>query len=134
MTKLLSEEEATGKAKEVLADIKASFGMVPNFFKAQAALDPDWLELNWNRVKTIMVQQRALDRKTKELIALAVSSVNRCEYCSLAHEAMALMNGATEQEITETREVVELFESFNSIADSLRVPCDISPEMAGGSD
>ena len=130
MTKLLSEEEATGKAKDIFEEIKGAFGMVPNFFKAQAAVDPDWLELNWNRVKKIMLTEGALDRKTKELIALAVSLVNRCEYCSLAHEAMAIMVGATDEAIIEAKEVVELFASFDAIADSLRIPCDITPEMA----
>jgi alkylhydroperoxidase/carboxymuconolactone decarboxylase family protein YurZ len=56
--------------------------------------------------------------------------VNRCEYCSLAHEAMAMMVGATEQEIDEAKKVIELFASFNAIADSLRVPCDLTPDMA----
>jgi alkylhydroperoxidase/carboxymuconolactone decarboxylase family protein YurZ len=51
---------------------------VPNFFKAQAAVSADWLELNWQREKQIMIATGALDRKTKELIALTVSLVNRC--------------------------------------------------------
>jgi AhpD family alkylhydroperoxidase len=58
---------------------------------------------------------------------MTVSLVNGCEYCSLAHEAMAQMVGVTNQEIVEAKEVVELFSSFNAIADSLRVPCDIMP-------
>ena len=129
MSILLSEEEATGKAKDVFEEIKSSFGMVPNFFKAQAAVDPDLLELNWMRWKSIMGRQRSLDRKTKELLAVAVSLANNCEYCSLAHESMALMLGVSEQEIIEAKEVIELYASFDAIADSLRVPCDITPEM-----
>lgn len=130
MNKQRSEDEATGKARIILEEIKNRFGMVPNFFEAQAAMDPDWLELNWNREKKIMLADGALDRKTRELIALAVSLVNRCQYCSLAHETMALMSGASQQHINETKQVVELFASFNAIADSLRVPCDVNPEMA----
>lgn len=130
MSELLSENDATGKTKEIYDDIKSKFGMVPNFFQAQAAVDHEWLELNWNREKKIMLSEGALDRKTKEIIAFAVSMVNRCEYCSLAHETMAMMQGATEDEINEVKKVVELFASFNSIADSLRIPCDITPEMA----
>lgn len=130
MNKLLSEDEATGKARIILDEIKSCFGMVPNFFKAQAAIDPDWLELNWNREKKIMLADGALDRKTRELIALAISLVNRCQYCSLAHETMALMSGASQQQVNETKQVVELFASFNVIADSLRVPCDVTPAMA----
>jgi uncharacterized peroxidase-related enzyme len=127
MNNLLHEEDATGKAKEVYEDIQKTFGMVPNFFKAQAAVDPSWLELNWLREKQIMIAEGALDRKSKEIIALVVSLVNRCEYCSLAHESMARMVGASKEEINEVKKVVELFASFNSIADSLKVPCDIMP-------
>jgi len=79
MTKLLSEEDAVGKAKEIYQEIKKAFGMVPNFFKAQAAVDPQWLELNWKREKTIMLEKRALDRKTKELIAMTVSLRVPCD-------------------------------------------------------
>ena len=41
MEKLISEEDATGTAAEVYADIKQNFGMIPDFFKAQATVDPD---------------------------------------------------------------------------------------------
>jgi AhpD family alkylhydroperoxidase len=129
MTRLIHEEEAKGKVKEVYEEIKKAFGMVPNFFKAQAAVDPEWLALNWEREKKIMLNESALDRKTKELIALTVSLVNRCEYCSLAHETMAKMYGSTDEEIGEIKKVVELFSSFNAIADSLKIPCDITPEL-----
>lgn len=129
MTKLLSENEVAGKAADVYTDIKARFGMVPNFFKAQAAIDPEWLELNWQRVKHVMLSSGGLDRKTRELIALVVSEINHCEYCALAHETMARMNGATEQDVNQARQIMELFCSFNAIAGTLRVPCDITPEM-----
>lgn len=129
MTKLLSTEEATGKAKKILEEIQETFGMVPNLFKAQAAVDPEWLELNWLREKRIMLEPGALDRKTRELIAFSVAITRNCDYCSLAHETMAMMAGATEEEIAEAKKIIELFSSFSAIADSLRVPCDITPEM-----
>ncbi|MDT8336172.1 MAG: carboxymuconolactone decarboxylase family protein [Desulfurivibrionaceae bacterium] len=129
--KLLQEEEATGKAAELYDDIRAGFGMVPNFFKAQAAIDPDWAFTNWSRVKRIMLKQGALDRKTKETIAMVVSLMNNCQYCHLAHKTMALMTGATEEELYETIQVMELFQSFTSIAASLEIPCDVTPAMAG---
>ncbi len=127
MTTLITDEEATGQVKEVFEDIKENFGMVPNFFRAQGA-DPEWLALNWERTKAIMIKESQLERKTKELIAMTVSLVNNCNYCSLAHEAMALKCGATETEILEAKKVIELFSSFNAIADSLRVPCDLTPQ------
>jgi len=123
-------ESSSEKTQRILAEIEAAFGMIPNFFKAQAEADPDWLELNWNREQKIMLSDGKLDRKTKELIAMAVSIANQSQYCSLAHETMATMVGATAGEIHEAKQVIELFASFNSIADSLRIPCDIVPDVA----
>jgi uncharacterized peroxidase-related enzyme len=124
MTELLSDKEATGEVCELYDEIRDRLGMVPNFFRALAAADPDWLRMSWNRWKTIMGQERELDRKTKEMLALAVSLVNDCSYCKGAHSQMAKAAGASEMELTELREVVELFASFNSIADSLDVSLD----------
>lgn len=78
---LISEEEATGKVKEIYEQIKSQLGIdfVPNLYKAMAA-NPDYLEANWNRVKAIMVKKGKLDRLTKEIIAVAVSAVNGCDY------------------------------------------------------
>ncbi|MBI4025073.1 MAG: carboxymuconolactone decarboxylase family protein, partial [Verrucomicrobia bacterium] len=79
MNQLPSEHEVPAKAKQIYGEIQHAFGMAPNFFKAQAAVSADWLELNWHREKQIMLTPGALDRKTKELIALTVSLVNRCQ-------------------------------------------------------
>ena len=129
MTQFITEDQATGKTREVYDDIKNSFGMVPNLFKAMAASDPDWLEINWQREKNIMIEEGPLDHKTRELIALTVSIINNCEYCSLAHEAMAGSVGASKDEINHAKRVIELFASFNAIANSMHdLPCDIRPK------
>lgn len=129
MTNLLELDVATGKAKELYDDIHNTFGMVPNLFKAIAAADPNWLELNWNREKKIMVDDGPLDQKTRELIAMTISIINNCEYCKLAHEAMAIHQGATSEEVNHAKQVIELFASFNAIANSFTdVPCDIRPK------
>ena len=131
--RLLLEEEATGRVKELYEEIRSAFGMVPNFFKAQAAIDPEWAWLNWKKVKHIMLRDTALDRKTKEIIAMVVSLINHCQYCHLAHKTMALQAGATEEELKEAIKVMELFQSFNAIADALQVTCDVPrpPKITG---
>ena len=53
-TKILSEDQATGPAKELDDEIKAAFGEVPNFFKAQAAINPEWAERNFRRLSRVM--------------------------------------------------------------------------------
>lgn len=128
MTKLISEEQAEGTVREVYDDIRSKFGMVPNLFKTMAH-DPEWLETNWTREKRIMLEDAPLDHKTRELIAMAVSFVNNCDYCTLAHEAMARRVGASEAEIVHARQVIELFSSFNAIANAHPdMECDIKPK------
>jgi alkylhydroperoxidase/carboxymuconolactone decarboxylase family protein YurZ len=79
--KMVSEEEASGKVKEVYEDIKSHLGIdfVPNLYKVMAS-KPGYLEANWNKVKAVMVEPGKLDRMTKEIIAVAVSAVLGCGY------------------------------------------------------
>jgi AhpD family alkylhydroperoxidase len=50
----------------------------------------------------------ALDEKTKELIALAIAVVERCDECITIHVEEALKTGATKQELTEALGVAVL--------------------------
>ena len=79
--KMIPEEQATGKVKEIYEEIKSNLGIdfVPNLYKVMASR-PGYLEVNWNKVKTVMVEPGKLDRLTKEIIAVAVSAVQGCEY------------------------------------------------------
>lgn len=79
--RMVPEEEATGKVKDLYEEIKHTLGIsfVPNLYKVMAA-KPGYLEANWNKVKTVMVEPGKLDRMTKEIIAVTVSAVMGCEY------------------------------------------------------
>jgi alkylhydroperoxidase family enzyme len=79
--KMIREEEATGKVKEIYEEIKSQLGIdfVPNLYKVMAS-NPGYLEANWNKVKTVMIEPGKLDRLTREIIAVSVSAVNSCEY------------------------------------------------------
>jgi alkylhydroperoxidase family enzyme len=79
--KLISEEQATGKVKELYEDIKARLGtdFVPNLYRAMAA-NPQYLEANWLKDQAVMSESGRLDPLTKEIIAVAVSAVNACHY------------------------------------------------------
>jgi alkylhydroperoxidase family enzyme len=80
LIRLISEEEATGKVKDIFADIKQTKGIdfVPNIWRALATC-PEHLEVTWQKLKTIM-RPGKLDALSKEIIALAVSITNGCEY------------------------------------------------------
>ncbi len=76
----VSPAEATGKVKEVYEDIMATkeIDFVPNFWQALSN-NPDHLEATWHKLKTVMKPGK-LDLLTKEIIALAVSITNNCNY------------------------------------------------------
>ena len=79
--KLIPEEEATGKVKGLYDEIQAALGtdFVPNLYKAMAS-NPEYLEANWRRDQAVMSESKRLDPLTKEIIAVAVSAVNNCDY------------------------------------------------------
>ena len=79
--RLVPEEEATGKVKLLYDEIKSELGIdfVPNLYRAMAS-NPGYLEANWRKVKAVMFESLRLDRRTKEIIAVAVSAVNACHY------------------------------------------------------
>lgn len=81
LVNLISEDEATGKVKAVFDEIKSSLGtdFVPNLYKAMAS-NPEYLDANWRRDKAVMSESTRLDPLTKEIIAVAVSAVNNCDY------------------------------------------------------
>jgi len=78
---MVTEEEATGRVKEIYEEIQSQLGIdfVPNMYRVMAA-KPGILEANWARVKAVMVEPGKLDRLTREIIAVAVSAVNACDY------------------------------------------------------
>lgn len=121
--KLIGEAQATGTVKAVYAEIKQAFGIVPSLFRAMAH-NPEYLEAAWQKFKVVMGTGQ-LDRKTKEIIALAVSATNNCEYCIHAHTAGLKRLGMDDGGIVELMAVVELFNGFNKFLDGLRIEPDI---------
>ena len=124
MFKPIDENEATGKVKEVYDDIKSSRHIteVPNFWR-MLANDPNELERSWNSLKQVM-KKGALDHVTKELIYVAVSITNGCEYCIRSHSFAAKKKGATDEMLKEMFAVVGLANKNNKLVDSYQVEVD----------
>lgn len=131
--KMIPEEEATGKVKKIYNEIKSQLGIdfVPNLYKSMAP-SSDYLESNWNRVNTIMVKEGKLDRLTKEIIAVAVSAVNGCDYWLWVHTSAVQKLGLDDEAVLETMAVVDLFSGFNKLMDGLRVEQDEQPWYGWG--
>jgi len=124
MFKPIEENEATGKVKKVYDDIKSSRHIteVPNFWR-MLANDPNELERSWNSLKQVM-KKGALDHVTKELIYVAVSITNGCEYCIRSHSFAAKKKGATDEMLKEMFAVVGLANKNNKLVDSYQVEVD----------
>jgi AhpD family alkylhydroperoxidase len=122
---LIPEGQATGKVKAVYSEIKKTFGTIPSLFKAMAH-QPEYLDASWQKLKVVMGPGK-LDRKTKEMIAVAVSAANNCEYCVNAHTAALKQLGVTDPEIVELMAVVDLFSGLNKFLDGLRIEPDLKP-------
>ena len=120
----IQENEATGKVKEIYEDIKdkRQITEVPNFWKSLAN-NPETLERTWNNLQEIM-KKGALDPITKELIYVAVSITNSCEYCIRSHTSAAKKKGATDQMIKEMIDVVGLANQNNKLVNSYQVEID----------
>ncbi len=88
----------SGPRSIILHEIEQVFGRVPNLFKAYAKYPP-LLEVNWNKVKKILINGK-LRRKVKETIALLVSNDNNCKYCVTAHAAVLRSMKVDEMQIT----------------------------------
>jgi len=122
--KSIEENDAKGKVKEIYDEIKTTrqIAEVPNFWK-MLANDPNELDRTWNSLKEIM-KKGALDPVTKELIYVAVSITNGCEYCIKSHSAAAKKKGATDQMLKEMFAVVGLANKNNKLVDSYQVEVD----------
>ena len=122
--KMIEENQASEKVKEIFEDIKSSRGIteIPNFWK-MLANDPNELERSWNSLKQVM-RKGALDSITKELIYVAVSITNSCEYCTKSHSYAAKKKGATDEMLKEMIAVVGLANKNNKLVDSYQVEVD----------
>ena len=122
--KSIDENKAKGKVKKIFADIKKARNLkkIPNFWRS-IAHNPESLERTWNNLKQIM-RKGSLDPVTKELIYVAVSITNSCEYCIRSHTAAAKKKGATDQMIKEMIDVVGIANQNNKLVEAYQVEVD----------
>jgi AhpD family alkylhydroperoxidase len=126
--KLADENSDHPVIRRVFEDIKATkkIDRIPNIWRALAA-HPEHLELCWTRLKAIMAPGK-VDALTKEIVALAVSATNGCEYCINSHSAAVQKLGLSKEQYGEILAVIGLYNQMNKLADVLQIEADIRPE------
>jgi AhpD family alkylhydroperoxidase len=124
ISSLIEYEQASPDVRAVCDEIMATrqTDRVNNFWKA-IAHDPATLRRTWQSVKEIMLPG-ALDALTKEMIYVAVSVTNQCNYCIASHSAAARKAGMTDSMFSELMAVVGMANETNRLASGYQVEID----------
>lgn len=122
--KMIEYEDASPAVRQVYDDIMATRGVewINNFWKV-IAVQPELLRRTWDGVKAVMAPG-ALDPLIKEMIYLAVSVANNCEYCINSHTAGARKKGMSEEMLAELMAVIAMASQTNSLANGLQIEVD----------
>jgi AhpD family alkylhydroperoxidase len=122
--KLIEYAAASAEVRGVYDDIMATrkTDRINNFWKALAG-HPPTLRRTWESVKEVMAPG-ALDPLTKELVYLAVSATNGCNYCIASHTASARTRGMTDEMLGELMAVVGMANETNLLANGYQVEID----------
>ncbi|WP_299381572.1 carboxymuconolactone decarboxylase family protein [uncultured Kiloniella sp.] len=117
--------ENNPRVKAVFDDIRATrqTDFINNIWR-YLAFDADLLERTWAEVKAVMATPSDLDPLTKEMLYLAVSIVNSCNYCVHSHTAGAKAKGMTPTQHAEVLKIVALASKTNQLATALQLPTD----------
>ena len=124
ITPLIEYADATPEVRAVYDDIMATrkIDWINNFWKALAN-HPPTLRRTWESIKQVMAAG-ALDPLTKEMVYLAVSAANGCDYCIASHTASARKAGMSEAMRGELLAVVGMACETNALANAYQVPVD----------
>jgi AhpD family alkylhydroperoxidase len=121
---LIEYNDASPEVRAVYDDIRATrkTDYINNFWKA-IAHDPALLQRTWEDLKATMAPG-ALDALTKELIYIAVSVTNNCQYCIYSHTASAFGKGMTPQMFKELQQVIGMANETNKLVSGYQVAVD----------
>ncbi|MEP9396077.1 carboxymuconolactone decarboxylase family protein [Mesorhizobium sp. KR2-14] len=121
---LIEYEAASDEVRAVYDDIMRTRNVdwINNFWKVLAH-DPALLKRTWETLRDVMAPG-ALDPLVKDMIYIAVSATNGCEYCTYSHTASARAKGMSQAELMELLAVVGMANETNRLANALRPPVD----------
>lgn len=124
ISRFVEYDEASPEVRAVYDDIMATRDVdwINNFWKALAQ-HPATLARTWASLKAVMAPG-ALDPLVKEMIYVAVSTTNNCEYCINSHLAAARRAGLSDEMLGELLAVVAMANETNNLANAYQVEVD----------
>jgi len=125
---VVEENEATEKVEDIYKEIQETLGIdfVPNMYKA-LAVNPDYLEMTWKKIQLVMGVDGKLGRKTKEIVALTVSIMSGCKYCTHVYNEAVKHAGFDDGALLELYEVIDLYSGLNRLNIGLETKRDEKP-------
>ncbi len=122
--KLIEYAQASAEVRAVYDDIMATrkTDYINNFWKTLAS-HPPTLRRTWETLKSVMAPG-AIDPLTKEMVYLAVSTTNGCDYCIASHTASARRQGMTDEMLGELMAVVGMANETNRLANGYQIEID----------
>lgn len=125
MTNLIEYEQASDEVRAVYDDIRATRqnDYINNFLKA-IANHPPTLKRTWQAVKEVMTSPGEIDPLMRELIYIAVSATNGCEYCIASHTASARAKGMNDTIFGELMAIAATANMTNRLANGYQIPVD----------
>ena len=130
-TVLLGDDpESDPRVKAVFDEIRTLRGTdyINNLWR-YLAFNPALLEEIWQGVRDVMATETLIDFKTKEMIYVAVSIANSCQYCIHSHTAAAKSQGMTDDEHAELLSIVTMAGRTNHLLNGLSIPVDEAFDM-----
>ncbi len=120
----MSDEEVSADALAVFTEIREvrQTDFINNFWRSLAH-DPALLRATWDRLKVVMAPG-ALDPLVKEMLYVAVSTANGCEYCVHSHTAAARAKGMTPEMHGELLAVIGMAAQTNALVTGLQTSVD----------
>ena len=121
---LIEYEDASPEVRAVYDDIREvrQTDFINNFWKGLAN-NPAQLSRTWEQIKAVMAPG-AIDAMTKEMIYVAVSVANACEYCIHSHTAAARAKGMTDEQHGELLAIIGLAHQTNGLVSALQLEVD----------
>lgn len=120
-----ADPESDPRVRAVFDDMRATRKSdYINTFWRTLAFDAALLERTWADVKQVMATPSALDPLTKEMVFIAVSAANGCDFCVHSHTAAAKAKGMTDAQHADMLAVIGLAGKTNQLASALGVPVD----------
>ena len=127
-----ADPESDPRVRAVFDDMRATRKSdYINTFWRTLAFDAALLERTWADVKQVMATPSALDPLTKEMVFIAVSAANGCDFCVHSHTAAAKAKGMTDAQHADVLAVIGLAGKTNQFVAALGVPTDAAFDANG---